>query len=154
MKLCLVPWENGDRCHSFWPTYSIDVIVKEKIKGRGKEFTKVPKVSKLNNKKTIYKTLWTSVINCSLSHLSLKWKNVYRLTWGKIYTCCCFVGTPVLQTSSMFLFLFCFLSTTFFFAIFISNLKKILVLELKIRSLKNLTLVYMNFERCLLLLIC
>ena len=29
--------ENGDRCNSFWPTYSIDVIVEEKRLGRGKE---------------------------------------------------------------------------------------------------------------------
>ena len=27
-QLCLKPYENGDRCHSFWPTYFIDIIVK------------------------------------------------------------------------------------------------------------------------------
>ena len=26
LQLCLVPPKNGDICHSFWPSYSIDVI--------------------------------------------------------------------------------------------------------------------------------
>ena len=32
--------ENGDRCHRFWPTYSIDIIVEGKRKVRGKEIGK------------------------------------------------------------------------------------------------------------------
>ena len=30
--------ENGDRCHCLWPTYSIDVIIEGKRKGRVKKF--------------------------------------------------------------------------------------------------------------------
>ena len=37
LQLYLVPQEKGDRCHRFWPPYSIDVMVEGKRKGIGKK---------------------------------------------------------------------------------------------------------------------
>ena len=42
-QLCLVTQVNGDRCHSFWPTYSINVIIEGKRKGKWKE-TPAPRI--------------------------------------------------------------------------------------------------------------
>ena len=94
-QLCLVPQENGDRCHCFWPTYSIAVKQREREGEGGKKpprkeirYRVFPGINRIGRRKSVtsihilleqyrqllyYNTLRTSTVNIFMSPPSLKY---------------------------------------------------------------------------------